>query len=115
MQTVRVDRDELLAKIKGNRDRHRSEFEQAFEGFRRKMRERLEEHLDMLAKGETPPITLNLVIPKDHTDDYDQVIEMLIMSVEESVELQHHEFAQYVRDDWGWKNEHITTSAFYRA
>ena len=113
MKSVRIDRDDLLSKVQQNADNHKAEFDQAFEGFRRKMRERLEEHLVMLGRGETPPITIGLVVPRDHSDDYQQVISMLTLSVDDVIELEHHEFAQYVMDDWGWKPEHMTTSALY--
>lgn len=50
-----------------------------------------------------------LLVPEDHTDEYDQLLEMLAMSVDDEVELTAQEFAQYVRDDWSWKHQFTRT------
>jgi hypothetical protein len=42
-----------------------------------------------------------------HRDEFEKGLDlyMLEMSVESEIELTAQEFAQYVRDDWGWKRQ----------
>ena len=47
------------------------------------------------------------------TKEYDQVIDMLDMSVDSEIELTHSEFRQYVRDEWGWSEMFNTTAVNY--
>jgi hypothetical protein len=61
-------------------------------------------------------------VPEDHTKDYDQVIEMLKMSVDEELEIESDQFACYVMDDWDWKEDFAraafsnkTTATAYRS
>lgn len=51
---------------------------------------------------------INLAEPVDHTSDYERVIMMLEMSVDDTVVLNAGEFDQYVRDVWSWSYQ--TTS-----
>lgn len=50
--------------------------------------------------------------PVDHTDDDDQVIGLLEMAVADEVEPSDGDYAQYVRDDWGWRHDFLRRSAY---
>jgi len=52
--------------------------------------------------------SINLAEPTDHTSDYDPVIMMLKMSVDDTILLDAAEFDSFVRDLWAWSN-HTTT------
>src|SRR6516225_5289330 len=96
MNTVKVKREELLTKVRANRDAHRSLFLKAQEGYRKLVIEELDR---MLADAKAVrPIarSINLVEPADHTEDYDRVLAMLEMSVDDAVILSAEEFSQYV-------------------
>jgi hypothetical protein len=58
---------------------------------------------------------ISLPMPEDHTDDYERAIKMLDLDVREDIELTEQEFAQYVLDDWGWKDQWTTTNSAYLA
>lgn len=113
MRSVTVDKTELREIVDANKAKHRSMFEQAFEGYRRVARERLEAALDQLANGETPPLNFGLVVPEDHTDDYDTVLQMIDMEVADTITLDWEEFRNYVQDEWGWSSRFQTTTASY--
>jgi hypothetical protein len=53
------------------------------------------------------------VEPVDQTREYNKVIRMLEMSTEDVIELQEHEFSQYVLDDWGWKGQFLASNSAY--
>jgi|SRR5689334_5504119 len=102
MDTVKVVRTELLQKIEENRANHRALFLKAQEGYRRMVIEELDKMLSDAREGKPIRIAVALQAPQDHTDEYDNVIEMLKMSVEEHIEIAAHDFQCYVRDKWQW-------------
>ena len=44
--------------------------------------------------------SINLAEPVDHTADYDRILAMLEMSVDDTISLSAQEFNQYVLDNW---------------
>ena len=113
MRTVRLDRDELVARVQENRDQHRSVFEKALEGYRERWIEELERRLRHVRRGRNINQYFSLPEPEDHTDDYDRVLTMARMSVDEVIELNEDEFAMYVMDQWSWKGNFTHTTAMY--
>ncbi len=112
---VVVKKAELIAVLKSNRDNHRQEFEKALDGWKILAIQTLEERLTDARKGVHKAVFINLPMPEDHTRDYDRRIRMYEMDVEDTVEMDEHEFAQYVEDDWGWKQGWTTSNATYMA
>lgn len=115
MNSVRVKREAILERIKENRDKHRAQFEEALEDYRKGVLKELEEWLERARRGEKVRRATVLTEPQDHTDDYNQIIDMLEMSVDDEIELTHQEFAQYVRDRWSWQGQFGTTMASNKA
>lgn len=113
MSTVRVKRVDVLDKLNDNRDGHRATFEEALTGYHAAVIEHLEAALADARAGKKFTPSIYLPEPQDHTRDYDRVIALLGMSLDEELELSAMEFSQYVLDDWGWKGDFIATSANY--
>jgi hypothetical protein len=108
MNTVKVKRQELLTKVRANRDAHRDLFLKAQEGYRKLIIEELDRMLAEAKAGRRISRSINLAEHVDHTSDYDRVIMMLEMSVDDTIVLDANEFDQYVRDRWAW-SQHATT------
>lgn len=115
MGVVKVKKDDLLARVRDNRDKHRAIFEDAVKGFRTKAVELLEQRLEDARKGRRINIHINLPTPIDQTREYDRIIKMLEMSVDQEIELTQTEFTNYVMDDWSWKKMFSSTNAMYTA
>lgn len=116
MEKVEVSKAELKARLKENLETHQKDFEIAWEAFREKAVHNFEERLKQvknLKKGEQINLFVNLTVPEDHTNDYEQALDMLDWEVDETVMLTQYEFTQLVRDDWGWKGAFAQTNAFY--
>jgi hypothetical protein len=113
MSTVRVDRAKVLEKLVVNREGHRAVFEEALDGFHAAVIEHLDKALADAKKGKSYTTAIYLPEPQDHTRDYDRVIALLEMSLDEQLELSDREFAQFVLDDWGWKGDFIATATNY--
>ena len=112
MQKVKVKTAELLAKVQENRNNHRTQFEKAMDIFRADVIEELDRMIRDAKAGKEIRRIVNLPPPEDHTEDYDCVINMLKMSVDQEVELTNHEFSQYVMDNWQWSQ--AVTQSFNR-
>lgn len=102
MNTVTVKRDELLERVTENRNNHRAIFEEAQIKYREFVIKELDSMLDDAKAGRKVRRAVSLPEPEDHTRDYDRVITMLQMSVNDEVELLSQEFENYVMDNWGW-------------
>lgn len=113
LQTVRVNKDELLKRIKKNRADHRQIYEEAMDGWKKAVIDELEKmHADAL-KGKDFRLAVRLERPEDHTDEYDTIIELLEMSLDDELELPYNEFANYALDKWGWQGRFLSMSASY--
>lgn len=113
MREVVVKTDELLDIIRTNRDLHKTIFEEAIVGYRDRVIKELDRRLEDVKAGKPISLTFRLAEPEDHTIDYDRVIKMLEMEVNEEVEIDAASFTQYVMDDWSWKRAWVENSSLY--
>lgn len=113
MREVRIEKGKLREKVQANRDAHRDVFERAVEGYRTAAAVFFAEQLDRLREGRQFMLRFAEPVPEDHTADYDAILEMLDMGEEQHITLTAAEFRQYVRDDWGWKQEWTQTTQNY--
>jgi len=110
MNNVTINKDRLRTVVEANRETHQRLYVEAHEAFTRKAIANLESMLGRAKEGKVQ-LFVNLEEPKDHTEDYVRVLEMLDFEVEENVVLSSQEFAQYVQDRWGWAHEFATSYA----
>lgn len=113
MDSVKVKKGDLRARIQLNRDKHHTEYMEAFTGYKRACIQALETNLEAFRAGTRQRIVINEQPPEDHTKDYDRVLTMLDMSVDDEVTLDVSAFSQYVMDDWGWKQIWATSNSKY--
>jgi uncharacterized protein YozE (UPF0346 family) len=100
---IRVRKEELLERLKENRAGHRELFLKAQDGYREKAIKELESALDRAKNQTAERVYVALPFPEDHTKDYDHIIAMVEMSIDDLFELNQNDFARYVLDDWEWK------------
>jgi hypothetical protein len=110
MKEITVPKDDLLAKLKQNRDDHRAIFEEALTGYQAESEAELQQQLDLLRAGKRRDIRIVKVVPRDHTSDYNRAIAMIEMALGDTITLSERDFAQYVMDDWGWQGEFLSNS-----
>jgi chromatin segregation and condensation protein Rec8/ScpA/Scc1 (kleisin family) len=113
MQNVKVNKKDLLAVLKTNREKHLIEFNSASKIF---IQDAIEKLTEMLTQAKTKNKiiqSLGLVEPVSYVHSYDTAVKMLEMSIEDVIELSQQEFTQYVEDSWGWKQSFMTTTSFY--
>lgn len=110
-----VKREELLVILDKNRSAHRAEFEKAIGEYREACIMELERWLERAKKGVHFAAYTKLQLPQDHTKDYDRVIQMVQMHQEPTIRLDEQTFANYVRDEWSWKDQFYTAGASNKA
>lgn len=115
MRQVTVKKADLVKVVTDNRAEHRQIFEEAVEGYKKRAVELLEAHIERIKNGKLERVAVSLPVPQDHTADYDRVLKMLDMSVDDTVTLDDGAFAEYVMDDWGWQRQFLTDSSAYSA
>lgn len=113
MRDITVFIPDLVDKIRANREAHREKFLKAQEAFRARAIEELDRRLADARNGSRINLYIDLPEPKDHTADYDRVLEMLAMHVEDTIDLSEKDVQMYVQDDWGWKREFELTNLVY--
>lgn len=113
MKEIRVKRDNLLAVLHENRDRHKDVFEKALVKYRALAIEELERALADARLGKRISRGLRLIEPMNMTRDYDRVIRQVEMDVRDEIELSEREFAQYVMDDWAWRDQFEASTMAY--
>lgn len=113
MQSVKIKTKDLLTHLKKNRANHQKEYTELMVEYRAAVVEALKKNLKTAQKGEDVDHTLRVTKPMDYTSSYDETIAMLEWTTDTEVELERHEFVQYVQDEWGWKQAFATTKAAY--
>lgn len=115
---VKVNRLKLLEMLKTNRTKHVDDFNKAVEDYRKSLLVdvsalwgQLEEH--DLSYDQLAGLSLHFAVPQSHAGDYDLIIQMMEMSVDETIELDQANFQQYVMDNWAWKRLFTTMNGMY--
>jgi len=113
LDTVLLDRADLLEKVKHNYASHRQKFEEAVAGYKDAAVQLLQDHVERILANAPEKVVVSLPWPEDHSEDYERVIEMLEWSEDDQLELNEHQFATYVLDQWGWQEGFTKTYAMY--
>lgn len=113
MKEIKVKRTELLDAVRKNRETHRATFLKAQAGFRARVVEALDKMLADARAGIAYQVAVGLPEPRDMTKEYDCVIAMLEMSIDEFIDISQQEFSQYVLDQWTWKAGWETSNSLY--
>ena len=115
MQEITVDKADLIAKIRANRDEHRSMFIKAQERYRDAMIAELDRALEEAREGKKIRRSFALPVPEDHTDEFNTAIEMLEWEQGDSVQLDHLDFQRYVQNRWQWAASFAANTQSYLA
>lgn len=111
--STKVKKEELLEILKKNRANHRKIFEEALEGYKKKMIALLLKMLKDVRKGKRVSHMISMPLPQNMTAEYDTVIRMLEMSTDNEVKLSAKDFQCFVEDRWEWRDNFIHSNAAY--
>lgn len=103
LDSVVVNKCELITIIRGNARRHLEVFSESMVGYKKQAERLLVQELTKLRDGREFTLNIPLQKPQNHIGDYNKTLKMLEMSVDDKIALSSSEFSQYVLDDWQWK------------
>jgi hypothetical protein len=113
MKSVTVNKVEVLEILKKNKEGHRAQFLVAQEGYRKAVIKELDKMLSDARSNKKVSTYINLPAPRDYTEEYEQVISMLEMSVEDNIVLTHSEFCNFILDNWSWTDAFTHSNKLY--
>lgn len=108
-----MSKTELLEKLRENRDKHKADYDEAVANYRVAAKDALRAEVKKIDRGEDFSLSFQLPEPREFLDQYDRAIGMLEMSVDETIELEDHEYEQFVQDNWPWAGQFAAATAFY--
>ena len=104
---------DVLDKLRSNRDQHAKIVSEARKGYVDKARAEVEKRLKQLETGQVVHLTFNLAPPEDYTTLYDTTISMLEMHQGDTIVLAADEFRQLVQDEWDFTDGFLASNARY--
>lgn len=118
MNSVKMNRKELLKIVKDNQKKHVADYEEAVADYKVAVVKLVKGHLKLANTAEMDQIAKIKSIPQapsNYSDNYGRAIRMLELSVDDVIELEEHIFNQLVLDEWGWKQNFVAQSALYKS
>ena len=112
---IHAKKDEILAKLRTNRETHATIVAEARKGYVERARESLRERLDQLESGKIVSRAFSLEPPQDHSDVYDTAIQMLELATDDVIEMDSTQVRTLVMDQWDWSRQFLTSNAQYSA
>lgn len=113
MDKVTVNKEDLLATLKANREKHVNTFEEVLEAYKSKAVQLLEEHIERIRSGAVEKVAVMLPRPENYESEYDRAIAMVEWEQRPTIELTEHTFQQWVMDEWTWTDNFAATSTKY--
>lgn len=117
MNSVKMNRLQLLGIVKENREKHIVEYAESVEDYKKAVLKITAANHKAAKTGDLSKFNFrNLPAkPTSYEDNYTKAIRMLELSVEEVIEVEEHIFNQLVLDEWGWKQQFIAASTSYKS
>jgi beta-xylosidase len=116
-RSVNVNRLELLAKLRANLETHKAEYAEALAEYQQRLLDDLKLAAKKVAKvtdpNELKNFRFSVPFPQNHEADYAEVIEMLEMSVDETINLDSESFKAYIKNEWHWQTQFTAAKMAY--
>ena len=118
MNSVKMNRLELLKIVKENATKHVADYDEAVEDYKVAVAKLAKANLKLANTADLAEFRKIKNLPQapaNYADNYSRSIRMLELSVEEIIEVEEHIFNQLVLDEWGWKQQFVAQSALYKS
>lgn len=118
MNSVKMNRKELLTIVKDNCEKHIGEYNESVEDYKAAVLKLATANLKLAKTGNLEDIAKIKNLPQRPTsyeDNYKRAIRMLELSVEDVIDVEEHIFNQLVLDEWGWKQAFTASAALYKS
>lgn len=104
-KTYKVPKATLLGYIRSNREKHVRDHDTAVALYRKRAEVELQRKLTQVKEGQKFSLSNwpGLLVPRSYAKEYDQVIGLLDLTLEDVIEITPADYRQYVLDEWAWK------------
>ena len=113
MKDITVKKGDLLLKLKANRVSHKENYDKALMVDKEALTLYLEKMYKRAKAGKKVSHAIQLSIPTNNLRDYDLIIGMLEMTIDDDIVLTPQEYSQYVNDDWNWRSSFTNNTLSY--
>lgn len=117
MRTVKLDKNELLAIVRENKEKHVATFNEAVTDYKVAVEKLCKKNYELSQTGDLSQIEQIRPMPSlpvSYEDNYSRAIRMLELSVDSVIELEDQIFNQLVLDEWSWKRGFSASAALYK-
>ena len=114
-QTVTVSRESLIEALHDNLSLHKAEYQEAMSDYRAKVIADLKAALARAEAGDFEKVNVHVSQPESHEQEFQDVIGMLEMSVDETITLDSDAFKAYFRNEWPRKRQFELIAASYKS
>lgn len=116
MNSIKMNRTELLEIVQNNRIKHVKEYDEAVQDYLEAVVVIAKNNLKKAKTGDRAKFKFESfpTAPKSYENDYDKAIRMIELSVDDVIEVEEHTFSQLVLDEWTWKQSFSVSNAAYK-
>jgi|GEM_PF-3388229 len=112
---VSVNRIELIARLKRNRDKHETEYLVAIKLWQEDLAKKISQiNPTELYAFPNSLSELRSECPQSYITIYDDIIEMFEMGINETILLDSDSFKQFCKDDWDFQSD-LAQNQYYKA
>ena len=118
MNSVKIERLQLLGIVKENQEKHIAAYLESVEDYKAAAIKLAQENLKLAKTGDMSNLAKIRALPprpNSYENNYARAIRMLELSVEDVIEIEEDVFNQLVLDEWHWKNQFIAASTSYKS
>jgi hypothetical protein len=118
MNSIKMQRKELLKIVIDNKQKHIAEFKESVEDYKIGVVKLAKVNLKLANSGELDKIVQIKAVPqqpRSYENEYSRAIRMLELSVDDTIEVEEHIFNQLVLDEWQWKQQFAAMSNVYKS
>lgn len=101
-QSIKINKEQLLAKLKENLVIYQQEFKEAQEDYLKVVEDFAERLYNGIKNNEPYTAYLTVQPPRDYSQKYQEAIDMLEYSVDDCIELDQATFKAYIKNEWDW-------------
>jgi hypothetical protein len=115
MNTVTVSKQDLIKVLTENRDKHQTEYNEAYEGYKLLAIKAIEEKLEKVKSGEKFNMYFENLqsAPNCHVEEYQNVIDMLSVTSDMDIQISQEDYLKYYKNNWSWRIGWSMSNAMY--
>lgn len=118
MNSVKINRAELLNIVRDNLKKHLSDYTESVEDYKAGALKVATANLKIAKSGDIDKFHQIRGLPQrpvSYEKEYNRAIRMLELSVEEVIDVEQDVFNQLVLDEWHWKNQFVASAMAYKS